>query len=337
MTSTMTSTRVFTLVNPMSSRSDPGEVEGLARKYLGERHAPVRLMLEGDQASELVRRALDEERPEMVVVAGGDGTVSGAASALVGTSIPLAIVPVGTANMLAEQLGIPSDPEEAMMLASGGHGLRAIDAMEIEGRLFFLNAGVGVSSRTVRDMSDESKRRFGVAAYFWTGITSSLWAPPARFRVTIDGSERDFRGIEVSVINAGFREQPNVPGVPEIQPDDGALDVMLVWTPTPAGYIQHIGNVVAQRRPVEPNVRWLRARREVVIDAGEVLPVQADGDIVAPTPVTVRLVPRAVSVVVPSEEGAKQEGGGSSETDREAGGGSSEADRGGPQEEHGDG
>ncbi|MBD3348426.1 MAG: hypothetical protein GF400_04425 [Candidatus Eisenbacteria bacterium] len=296
--------RAFVLVNPMSSRTDPRELQELLDRFFGDEPARIRVMEKTDKASEIVQHALDELRPELVVVAGGDGTISGAASALSGTSVPLAIVPTGTANMLAEQLGIPASPAEAMRLAGGEHSLRSIDAMECDGRLYFLNAGAGVSSRTVQDLSDEDKRRFGRMAYIWTGITSSLWSAPVPFRVAIDGAERDFRGIEVTIINAGFREQPGFPGVPDIEPDDGALDVMLVWTPTPVGYLQHIGDVVAKKRPIEPNVKWMRARKEISIDAGKVLPVQADGDLIGKTPCVFRLVPGAVSVLVPSERRA---------------------------------
>jgi len=292
--------RVLLLVNPLSSRSEPYGFAELASGLFGEDAVRVHVMERLERASDVVRDFVDEGGADLVVVAGGDGTISGAASALSGSRVPIAAVPAGTANMLAEQLGIPEEPEEAMRLAAGTHAYRDVDAMELEGRLYFLNAGAGVSSRTVAHMSDGDKRRFGRMAYWWTGVTSGLWSPPVRFRVTIDGKERDFRGIEVSLINAGFREQPNLPGLPEVLPDDGVLDVMLVWTPTPAGYLQHLGDVVTQRRPVEPNVQWVTARKEVRIEAGEALPVQADGDIVTETPAVFRLLRGATRIVVPS-------------------------------------
>lgn len=286
------------IVNPGASHADPEKVRQEAVRWLPESRIDLRVLGPGDRAAGVAERAL-EDGARLVVVAGGDGTVSGAASALAGTGVPLAIVPMGGANMLAEQLGIPKSPQKAMELALREHELRAIDAMEMEGRLYFLNVGVGVSSETVERLRDGDKRRFGMLAYLLTGVGRSMGFRPAEFRVTIDEAVHEFRGIEVSLINAGFQEGPNFPSFPDIQPDDGVIDVLLIWKPTPTGYLRHLSHAALTAHRVERNVRWLRARSEVRIEAERKLPMQADGDLVAQTPVRVRLVPGAVQVVVP--------------------------------------
>ncbi len=289
---------VAIIANPRSGRADIERVRLQAMRWLAEPQVDVRVLAAGERAVDATALAL-EGGAGLVVAAGGDGTVSGVARALVGTGVPLAIVPMGTANQLAEQLGVPKSPEKAMELALHEHDVRPIDALRVAQNLHFLNAGVGVSSDTVRKMKDGDKRRLGVMAYVFTGMGSSLGFPPAEFRLTVDGVVTEFRGIEVSLINAGFRDAPNLPNLPDIQPDDGVIDVLVVWTPTPAGYLRHLRNALLRRRPVEPNVKWLRARSEVHIEADRPMAMQADGDLVAETPVRLSVVRGAVGVVVP--------------------------------------
>jgi len=288
------------IVNPKAMHADVDKVRLQANRWLAEDRFDLRV-LEGDErASDAARRAL-REGAAMIVAVGGDGTVSGVAEALTGTDVPLAIIPMGTANMLSEHLDVPKSPEKAMELALHEHSVKSIDALRLGGRLYLLNAGVGVSSHTVRKMRHDDKRRFGLMAYIMTGAVKTLSFPPADFRVTIDGKVHEFRGIEVSLINAGFHVGPTLPNMPDIQPDDGSIDVLIVWTPTPAGYFRHLGRALASWTRVERNVRWLKARSEVQIEADRVMPVQADGDLVGETPVRLQVVKGAVRVVVPPE------------------------------------
>jgi diacylglycerol kinase (ATP) len=212
----------------------------------------------------------------------------------------VAIAPTGTGNVLADQLGIPEDPDRALGLLFGRSVVRRIDAMEINGRLHLLNAGVGLSAATVRNVRDEDKRRFGPSAYVWTGLASSISFRPPPCTVTIDGRRRRLRVLDVSVINAGFRLDPPVPGMPEIRPDDGHLDVLVIWAPGPREYLRHIERAIMHSRRLNANIQWRVAKQEVRLDCAERMPVQADGDVITHTPVTIRLVPSAIGIVVPA-------------------------------------
>jgi diacylglycerol kinase (ATP) len=259
----------------------------------------VRWLEEGEDAEQVARGEL-RKGWDVVVAAGGDGTVARVARAAREAGVALAIAPVGTANMLAEQLGIPGDIDAAMRLLTESGVVRQIDGIEVEGRLYFLSAGVGVSAATIRDLSDANKRLFGPSAYVLTGIVSSFTFRPIPCAVSIDGHNRWLRILDVSVINAGFRSERPVPGMPDVRPDDGRLDVLIVWAPSPPEYLRHLGWALLRWRRVNPNIQWRVAEREIEIDCSEPIPVQADGDIVCTTPVAIRLVRDAVGVVVPS-------------------------------------
>lgn len=290
--------RALVIVNPGAGAAEPGALEAALARHAGSIERRVRRLEKGEDTAQVAREEL-RKGWDIVVAAGGDGTVSGVAQAAGEAGVPLLIAPMGTANVLAAQLGIPGDLDGAIGLLAEETVVRRIDGMEIGGRLCLLNASVGVSATTIRDLSGGDKRRFGSFAYVWTGIASSFTFHPILCRVTIDGRERSLRVLELTVINAGFKSERLIPGIPDIRPDDGRLDVLIVWAPSPAEYIRHLVGALFSRRRVQPNIEWLTAEREVEIDCSEPLPVQADGDMIGETPVTIRLVRDVVGIVVP--------------------------------------
>jgi len=292
--------RALAIVNTASGHYDPEKVNAAIRRAAseGERALEFHEVSAGESVAGVVRRAL-ETGVELFVAVGGDGTVSGVVEGLDGAAAPVAVVPAGTGNLLARDLGLPLDPVEAAELISGDHDLRTLDAMRVGDRTFILNVGVGISSATVRDTRSEDKRRFGRAAYVGTGLRELFGVRPCRFTVTVDGRDTLLRATEVTVANCDFIGDLPWPWAPEIVPDDGKLDVCLVLVPTAAESIRSGWRVLRHRRKLLPNVRWLRARRSVRIESTRTLPVQGDGDIIGETPIEITVVPEAVRVIVP--------------------------------------
>jgi len=290
--------RALVIANPGAGAAKPGALEAALDRHAGSIERRVRRLEKGEDAAQVAREEL-RAGWDIVVAAGGDGTVSCVAQAAGEAGVPVLIAPMGTANMLAVQLGIPGDLDEAIGLLAGEMVVRRIDGMEIGGRLCFVSASVGVSAMTIRDLSGTEKRRFGFLAYLWTGIGSSFTFRPIPCTISIDGRARSLRILDVAVVNAGFKSERLIPGIPDIRPDDGRLDVLIVWAPRPAEYLLYVVRAFRGRRRVHPNIEWLTAEREVEIDCREPLPVQADGDMIGKTPVAVRLVRDAVGIVVP--------------------------------------
>ena len=293
--------RTFVLVNPASGHYRADTVGAAIERAAaaGDRRPEFREISAGDSVPDIIRAAVARGF-DMFVAVGGDGTVSGVVEGLDGSPLPLAIVPAGTGNLLARGLGVPLDPVAAAGLIAGEHATKTIDAMRVGTRVFVLNVGVGISSATVRDTSNADKRRFGRAAYVGTGLRKMLGFRPCRFTVTVDGRTTRVRATEVTVANCDFMGDIPWPWAPEILPDDGRLDVCLVLVPTVGESIRSGLRVMRHRRKPLPNVRWLRARRSVKIEANRMLPVQGDGDLIGETPVEVTVLPDAVRVVVPA-------------------------------------
>jgi YegS/Rv2252/BmrU family lipid kinase len=256
--------------------------------------------LPGDPIAEIVRERL-REGFERVVAVGGDGTVAAVAHALAGGEVPLGIVPAGTGNMVARELGIPLAVEAAVALIAGPSQTRRIDAMRINGRTFLLNAGVGINAETIDQTSRLGKSLFGRSAYFGTAVWKVLQAKPQRMEVTVDGEMRVYHATDVAISNCGILAKALNPNGPDIRADDGQIDVCILCMKTPLEYpwyyfLRHI----APKR-VNKIIHELSAKTSVSVRSDVPICVQADGDIIGNTPVTVEVLPVALSVLVPRQ------------------------------------
>lgn len=257
----------------------------------------------GENLPSLVREAADPaqgSKPyDLFCVAGGDGTVAGVAGGLVGLEAPLAILPCGTGNILARDLGIPLEGEQAIELLLGPHATRSIDAMQVNDRFFFLNLGAGLNASVIRDTSQHQKHLFGKTAYVWSAVSKALFPPHATFRVTIDGQESRFLASDVIVTNSTIIGSPLLRLDPQARLDDGRLEVFSFSSKSLFDYLLLASNVLLGWQRINRHLAQRNACREIRVESHPPLPVQADGEELGETPVHLRLVPQAVRVVVP--------------------------------------
>ncbi len=250
-----------------------------------------------DRLAEIVRRRLGDGF-DLVVAAGGDGTVSAVSDGLVGSSVPLGIIPGGTGNLIAQELNIPDDPEAAVALIAGGGHRRKIDAMRIGERAYILNASVGISAAIVSGTTRRSKGRFGRIAYFGTALLKMLSSRPRYLVVVVDGTAHPFRALDVAIMNGGLLGRLYYPRGPQIGIDDGHLGVWILSMKTTWDYPRYMLGV-ATGAVDNPDAHFIRAGKSVNIRSHIPLPVQADGDIIGTTPVNLYVLPGAITVLVP--------------------------------------
>lgn len=293
-------TSTFVVLNPKSGRCD-----AVYARNLLERHLSVAGMVyrvhepsHDDPLIDRVREAV-AGGCDLVVAAGGDGTISAVADALAGTETPLGIVPLGTANVLAGELGIPVDLEDACRLLAGDHDLTRIDAMEVAGKHYVTQVGVGLDAVMIRDTLGEHKRRFGRLAYIWTAATRLIGFQRRKFTLTVDGVVTRPSAMQVLVANCGTLGHRPFRWGPDIRPDDARLDVCVIRTRTVVDFVTLSWHFICGQHRRSPKVHYLAATRSVTIATTKPMPVQADGEIVGQTPVTVRVVPGAIRIIVP--------------------------------------
>ncbi|GII75223.1 hypothetical protein Sru01_02050 [Sphaerisporangium rufum] len=222
----------------------------------------------------MVKQAL-AEGADLVFSSGGDGTVRACAEGLLDTGVPLAVLPVGTGNLLVRNLSLPGTLAEAV--AAGVEGdTRAIDAGVIDGRPFVVMAGIGLDAAMAESTSEGAKRRIGWLAYAGS-IVKHLRDKPFDVTLRLDGRVTlRRRAMMVLVGNVG-RLQGGLSLLPDARPDDGELDVLVLAPRRPSDWLRVVGHVLTRSRRYDRRVeRYTAARVEVDV----VPPVlhECDGD-----------------------------------------------------------
>ena len=212
----------------------------------------------------------------LVLVCGGDGTIAACAGALAGTGVAMAVVPVGTGNLLARNLDIPLDLSEALDVAFGP-AERVIDVLEAAQQRFVVMAGLGFDAALIRDTDDELKERLGWFAYVGGLARALRRSPHARFTIALDdGQPMTTQAIGVLVGNVGQLEA-GITLMPEASPDDGQLDV-LVLAPRRARDWPVLAWRILRRRPDSGRQAEIRRGKRVRIASAVAVPVEFDGD-----------------------------------------------------------
>jgi YegS/Rv2252/BmrU family lipid kinase len=249
-----------------------------------------------DNIGDIVRARL-KNKFDLVVAAGGDGTVSAVINGIVGTTIPLGIIPAGTGNLLAHDLDIPLEVKDAVALIAGTHKLRKIDAMRIGKRAYILNISLGASAAVVNETSPKNKKRFGRIAYAWTVVSKLSTLRQRYLTVSVDGKALKYQAIEVAIFNSGSIAKTLYPNGPDIRIDDGYIDVWIMGIQTILDYPQYLFKMMTGK-PAKRISHFIRARKTVSVKSRIPLPVQADGDIFGTTPIEVEVIPAALTVLV---------------------------------------
>jgi len=292
--------RIFVVLNPMAGSANAAVVRQALEKHLGELIQTDIYETTGHEDVVAIVRAELTHSPSVVVAAGGDGTISDVAEALIGADVRLGIIPVGTANIFARELGIPLNLEDACALLDSQPNTTSIDAMKVGDQYFVLQIGIGIDSLMIRDTDRQSKRRFGRAAYLWTAFTRLIGYQPVRFTIVADGKRVRPRASQVLIANGGVLGAPPFRWGPHIRPDDGKIDVCIVAARTALDYMGLIWHTIVGQQRRDRNVRYLTAERSIAISADQPLPIQADGEIIGDTPIKIEVVPNALKVIVPA-------------------------------------
>ncbi len=243
----------------------------------------------------------------LVLACGGDGTVAACAGALadesvadpsVTASVTLALVPAGTGNLLARNLDLPLQQEAALDLALGRHGVLGLDVLTEGEHRFVVMAGIGFDAALIRDTPDELKAKVGWAAYLVGLVRALRGTPTASFTVTVDGGPAVTEScIGVLVGNVG-KVQGGIAVLPDADPSDGLLDVIMLTPHSPGGYVGLLRRLLRRGSGSDRHATLLRGRT-VEISAEQELPIEFDGDFDNHARrLSVGVLPQAVSIAV---------------------------------------
>jgi YegS/Rv2252/BmrU family lipid kinase len=296
--------RVLLLHNPNAARHNSRTVKTVASVLRGEGcEVDVEATPASGDAIRLARQAV-EQGVDVVAVYGGDGTMIQAVEGFVGSDVALGLVPGGTGNLLAGNLKLPRDPRQAALTIA--HGVpRRIDIGRIQSgqtvRYFAVACGAGYDAQVMAGTTGVAKRRWGMAAYAAWVIRTVGRIRPARYRLHIDGQSMEVDAATVLVANCNEIIPPLLKLGKGVSFDDGALDIVVL---NAVGIMQAASVVwqLLRRGPDTARVRRFRAL-QVRVESDHKIPVQLDGEAAGETPITVSVIPRGLSVIVPDGNG----------------------------------
>ena len=289
--------RVMIVINPAAGKAEP--ILSVLNDVFGPAGIDWQVSIThkaGDGAA--AARAAAEQGFDLIGAYGGDGTVAEVASALVGDGPPLLVLPGGTGNALADDLGIPPLLAAAAALATGDEPeIRRIDLGRVGEQWFVLRLTMGIEAAMVDATTRESKDRFGWLAYAVSGIQALSEPPIATYKITVDGETLEIEGVAVMVANSASTGVAGVRLATEINVSDGLLDVVVVQS---AALPSLLASAADAAQGLEPRglSRW--SGREIRVESTPVQAVLADGEDAGSTPVDVTVVPGAVGVLVPA-------------------------------------
>ncbi len=248
-------------------------------------------------ATEIVRAFLPL-KPDVVAACGGDGTISEVARGLSGSGIPMAVLPGGTSNVLARELGIPLDTDDAAALMFGGR-IRQARMLIANDRPFLLWAGVGLDARIMANMSLTLKRRFGRHGIFFTAAHEFFRYEFPRLQVLVDGAYHEGTFAVVSHVRRWGGDWVIAPDA-SLESDE--MDVLLFSRRSRWHFFRLLQEIRRGRAGhLEGGLAQILRGRRVEIRSREnyAVEVQVDGDCVLETPVTCRVTPDTVGILVP--------------------------------------
>jgi diacylglycerol kinase (ATP) len=294
-----TGRRIRVVWNPASGRKGGLPTNRASHEMLLElmaRHGLGDELVETGSEGEAIEAARDAagDDYDIVVGAGGDGTIALAGFQLLGTRTALGAFPLGTIMNIPRMLGIPRDLEEAVRVVSEGH-VRTIDLGQVGARTFFEAGSVGIHAAVSREMPKVDEGDYGAIL---RSIVAAFRYRPSRILIEMDGERRlETRALLVAVANgpfmgAGFRVAPDA------RLDDGLFDVRVFQHYSKRELMRHLASIAFGRRSYEPRALTERAAH-VRISSRHPLQARADAEDLGTTPVTFEIRPRILNVVAP--------------------------------------
>lgn len=274
---------------------------GRLRTLLAEHGVTDPIWLEVPKSSKVPARVAEalDRGADLIFVWGGDGSVQRSIDAAVGSGVSLAILPAGTANLLANNLGIPIDLDHAVSVGLYGRD-RHLDLGRMNGEHFAVMAGIGLDALMIRDADAGLKERFGRAAYVWTGARH-VREPPVQTTVKIDGHTWfDGKASCVLVANVGS-VGGGVTAFDHASPTDGLLDVAVITADGAWQWARALTRATVGHAERSPLVQMTQASK-IKVTTARALPYELDGGARTKTDtLRIKVLPHAITVRVPSD------------------------------------
>lgn len=295
------------IFNPVAgSNNSEQELERIKELLSSRFDLDIQLTTKEVGADKLAQEAVNKDF-EIIIAAGGDGTVSKTAKALGETNISLGVIPRGTVNAFASALGIPDTLDEACKTISSGT-TRQIDIGRCNGRLMTLLAGIGFEAEAVENTTQKKKQRWGALAYLISGIQQLPQLELFEAEIQTDDEKIHISAGAITVANAAPTTSILAQGPANIICDDGLLDITIVspntWKSAIAASYHLLQTSLQGNVAKRDDIGYLRTK-SVKITTNPPQKIVLDGEMIGYTPLEVECIQNGLIVIVPMQSGKK--------------------------------
>jgi YegS/Rv2252/BmrU family lipid kinase len=286
--------RIHVVINPAAGQDEPilNVINHVCRQYEVDWSASITHKF-GD-ATDLARQAA-QEGYDIVAGYGGDGTQHEIANGILGTEAVMGALPGGTGNNFSKELGTPQTLRPAVELLCSDHRVRAVDVVQMGDICFILRLYVGIEPE--QQTSREDKDRYGKLAYVVDAFRKARDSQEVNYRITIDGEVIEVPAMVLYVVNAAKNGAGISVAGDLSRIDDGLMDAFILNMKdlkTIAGAFDRMLNLDTSSAR-----KYMRQGKEMTIETDPDQPVWTDGEYTGRTPISLKVLPGALSVVVP--------------------------------------
>src|SRR5215213_2099105 len=280
-----------------ASRRRPVEELAAQLESLGVK-VDVRLTQGPGDATAIAARAAGNGSSD-VIVAGGDGTINEAIQGLAGTKARLAIIPRGTGNVLARELGLPLDDEQALKIVAQGKSRQiylglAIDETTHESRHFVSMAGIGLDASVVRRVQPSLKKRIGKGAFWISGLSHLADWNPHPFTLEINNQKY---AATFAAIGNGAKYGGDLAITPGARLDQPEFEICIIQTRSRLRYLRLLSHAMRNGMPRDtPEVQFVSAASVKAYGDSQ---VQVDGELIGHLPMRFEIASHPLEVIVP--------------------------------------
>lgn len=290
--------RAVIIFNPTAGQagSPDAELQAAAAVWIEQGwHVDLQPTQGPGDATRLAREAA-ERHDDVVIAAGGDGTINEVVNGLAGSSTIMGSIPLGTMNVWARELRLPLQPRAAAAALLESQ-VRPIDLGRANGRYFLLMAGIGLDAAVTAGVGQAEKRRLGMLAYILHALKLAITVQGTRSRLLIDGKVVKGRVLMVVIGNSQLYG-----GVVKITHhasiDDGLLDICVIKGNNFLSALYRLAAILVRSHGSDSQLQYYRART-VEVRSYPALPVQVDGDSIGDTPMRFEVAPGALRALLP--------------------------------------
>lgn len=254
----------------------------------------------GDAAA--LAKAAVKEGVDAVAVYGGDGTLMEMISGLLGSDVPLIILPGGSANAVATELGIPKNLKEACtLIGKGPTEMRTVDVGQFNNHYFITGISIGFGADLIKGAARETKNKIGILAYFFSAAAALKKIKLSHYYLKIDKKEYEVQGVTCIITNIGNLGFTKISLDKDIDISDGLLDVIVVRKANLSLFKLLVITLIKRERPdnFELVAHW--QGKEISVSSSRKQTVQCDGEIIEKIPSHIKVIPAAIRVLVPKK------------------------------------